>query len=451
MPTLTKTLITKLTNSYIDCSYSKTLNTLVVNIETPSPNGDAIRQPFTIRTKDGFSLKYNENTGKVVFRVLKKLIDYELSESDVIANYDTYFTDFTLDLKTLSDYKNTDPVIEFKTPSFAVSTDGLHSKNIPRFEYLDIEQHKENIYIIPTGLKEKGKDEVFIASYFGKDPNRCKLELLTEVFENDGKIPTYVIKTTNGRYFKIKGGTILIDSGTSVTQIVSINVNAEKTGEVIEEDTTDGLFTTYVVSQNDLKNITKSGKITNEIIINTFSYPVKFNETDLLKTNIVLGNTPIEGLTGFRFKRPEPKIKIFSFNVPYLKDVENCKLLIPFNPEITLDYDIIRGKVISGYIQYEVSTNSTTLYIDNGDVEFYKDVLVIETVVPFKPTGEYANFKETEKRLGKQVPTLLIKCLQEEKQQIFIQGKIEYPITGILKEELNLLNDELEKGVITNE
>ena len=451
MATLTKTLITQLTNSYIDCSYTKSVNTIVVNIETPSPTGDDIRQPFTIRTKDGFSLKYDENAGKVVFRVLKQLIDYTLPESDVIADYDTYFTDFTLDLKTLATYKNNDPVIEFKTPTFKVSTDGIHSQTLPRFEYSDIEQQKENIYIIPTGLKEKGRDDVFIASYYGKDPNRCKLELLTEVFVNNGTIPTYVIKTQSGRYFKIKGGTILIDSGKSVSQIVSIGVNAEKTGEVIEEDTTDGLFSTYVVSQNDLKKITESGKINNEIIINTFSYPVKFIETDLLKTNIVLGNTPIEGLTGLRFKRAEPKIKIFSFNVPYLKDVESCKLLLPFNPEITLDYDIIRGKVMSGYVQYEVSTNSSTLYIDNEDVEFYKDTIVIETVVPFKPTGEYANFKESEKRLGKQVPTLLIKCLQEEKQQLFIQGKIEYPIKGILKDELNLLNNELEKGVITNE
>ena len=451
MKTLTKTLITQLTNSYIDCSYSKSVNTIVVNIETPSPTGDNIREPFTIRTKDGFSLKYNENTGKVVYRVLNKLIDYDLPESTVIDSYDIYFTDFTLDLKTLANYNNTDPVIEFKTPTYKVSSDGVHSTTIPRFEYSDIEKQKENIYIIPTGLKEKGQNEVFIASYYGKDPTRCKLELLIETFVKGGTIPTYDIKTKSGRYFKIKGGTILIDSGKSVTPIVSIDVNAEKTGEVIEEDTTDGLFTTYVVSQNDLKKITESGKIYNELIINTFSYPVKFNESDLLKKNIVVGNTPIDGLTGLRFKRAEPRIKIFSFNVPYLKDVESCKLLLPFNPEITLDYDIIRGKIISGYIQYEVSTNSSTLYIDNGEVEFYKDVIVIETVIPFKPTGEYLNYKESEKRIGKQVPTLLIKCLQEEKQQHFIQGKIEYPITGILKDEMELLNDELEKGVITNE
>ena len=87
----------------------------------------------------------------------------------------------------------------------------------------------------------------------------------------------------------------------------------------------------------------------------------------------------------------------------------------------------------------------------NEDVTFFKDTIVIETSVPYKPTGEYTNFKDTEKRLGKQTPTLLIKCLQEEQQSQFIQGFINYPITGILKDELELLNEQLQKGVITNE
>ncbi len=117
---------------------------------------------------------------------------------------------------------------------------------------------------------------------------------------------------------------------------MSINLNAEKVGEVIEEDTTDGLFTTYVVNQNDLKKIADTGKIYSGIIINTFSYPIKFVDDDLLETNIILGNTPLEDMKGKRFKRAEPKINIFSFKVPYLKDVESCKLLLPFNPEIIL-------------------------------------------------------------------------------------------------------------------
>ena len=458
---LEKTLITQLNNSYIDCSYSSAGNTNLVNIEVPNPKGDKVRVPFTIRTKDGYALKYNENTGNVVYRFANKNYDYELLKSKVIAGYKSYFTEYTFNLVTLSNYKNIDPVTEYKPPTYRKAKGDGSYINIPLFEYSDIEEQKENIFIINTGIVSESSYSsypVYLVSYYGKDPKRCKLGLFVEkFFDVKWGAPDYTIKTKSGRMFSEVsfnsqyGADETGQGGTQITELVSISANAEKVGDVIEEDTTDGLFTTYVVNQSDLKKIADEGSIYSEIIINTFSYPIKFDEKELLETNIVVGNTPLQDSKAKRFKIAEPKIKIFSFNVPYLKDVESCKLLLPFNPEIILDYDIIRGKVISGYIQYEVSTNSSTLYIDTGDVEFYKDTIVIETVVPFKPTGEYKNFKETEKRMGKQVPTLLIKCLQDERQHHFIQGVIDYPITGILKDEIELLNTELQKGVITNE
>lgn len=454
---LNKTLIEQLNNCYIDCSYSGSDNTIIVNIETPDPKGDDVLEPFTIRTKDGYTLKYDDTSGNVKFRILKKYFADSKTENEVIENYDTYFTDYVLDLKTLSTYENIDPVIQFKTPSYP-KPEGESSIEVPRFEYEDIENQKENIFIIDTGVKNRLDEPVFIASYFGKNPNKCKLDLLKEVKADPfGGNPKYIIKTESGRMFSklsqfIKyGADDFGNGGYTITPIVSINANAEQTGEIIDEDTTKGLFSTYVVTQTDLNNIANKGAIYSEIIINTFSYPIKFNDADLLEVDIKLGNTPLEDIKGKKFKRAEPKIKIFTFNIPYLKDVETCKLLLPFNTEIILDYDIIRGKTINGYIQYEVSTNSSTLYIDNGEVTFFKDIIVIETVVPYKPTGEYTSFKETQKRLGKQTPIILIKCLQEEQQHHFIKGFINYPITGILKDELNLLNDELQKGVITNE
>ena len=436
---LNKTLITQLNNSIIDCSYINKGTTEVVTIETPNSNGDDVIIPFIIRTKDGFNLKYDKNTGNVVFRFNKPTFNKTISENELITNYSNYFDEYNFNLINLSTYENVDPVTEYK----------------PR--YSDNEVQNENIFILKTDIVH-GNKPIYIASYYGNDPKKCKLELICEVFT----APFYDIKTQSGKMFMsykmgVRYGSVTnpytkaSTLGTPLSNVVSISVNAEKVGAVIEEDNIDGLFTTYVVNQSDLKKIASNDKIYSEIIINTYSYPIKFVETDLLETNIVLENIPIEDFTVKRFKRAELKTKIFSFNVPYLKDVENCMLLLPFNPEIILDYDIIRGKIISGFIQYEVSTNSTTLYIDNGDVEFYKTNIVIETSVPFKPTVEHGNFIETEKRLGKQVPTLLIKCLQEEKQKQFIQGIIEYPIEGILKDELELLNTELQKGVITNE
>lgn len=454
---LTKTLIDQLNNCYIDCSYSGSDNTIIVNIETPDPKGDDVLQPFTIRTKDGYSLKYDDATGNVKFRILKKYLDDSKTENEVIENYDTYFTEYVLDLKTLSTYENIDPVIQFITPTYAQPF-GDNTKSLPRFEYEDIENQKENIFIIDTGVKNSQDETVFIGSYYGNNPNKCKLELLTEVEADPfGGSSAYMIKTQNGKMYTplhqyaTFGADPFGSSGKEITPIVTISVNAEQIGEIIEEDSTHGLFSTYVVTQTDLNNIANKGAIYSEIIINTFSYPIKFNDVDLLEVDIKLGNTPLEDIQGKKFKRAEPKIKIFSFNIPYLKDVETCKLLLPFNTEIILDYDVIRGKTINGYIQYEVSTNSSTLYIDNGEITFFKDTIVIETTVPYKPTGEYTGFTETQKRLGKQTPTLLIKCLQEEQQHHFIKGFVNYKITGILKDELNLLNEELQKGVITNE
>ena len=454
---LNKTLIEELDNCYIDCSHSGSDNTIVVNIENPDPKGDYVLQPFTIRTKDGYTLKYDEKTGSVKYRIYKKYFSSNTSEDKVNENYTTYFTDYVFNLQTLSIYENNDPVIQFITPAYPQPI-GDNTMALPRFEYVDIEEQKENIFIIDTGVKNIYDKAIYIASYYGNNPNKCKLELLEEVTPDPfGGSESYIIKTKSGKMFTtnddfpIYGGDPFGGGGIHITPIITISAHAEKTGESIDDDNTHGLFTTYVLTQKDLNDIANKGAIYSEIIINTFSYPIKFNDDDLLEVDIKLGNTPLEDIKGRRFKRAEPKIKIFSFNIPYLKDVESCKLLLPFNTEIVLDYDVIRGKTINGYIQYEVSTNSSTLYIDNGEVTFFKDIIVIETVVPYKPTGEYTNFKETEKRLGKQSPTLLIKCLQEEQQQHFIKGFINYPITGILKDELNLLNDELQKGVITNE
>lgn len=461
MVNLSKTIINKLENAYIDCSYSERNGSVtVINIETPDKDGNDVRAPFTIRTKDGYALKYNDKTGKVVFRFPKSAFKERKEEAELTKNYTTYFDDYTFNLSSISSYKNEDPVTEYNPPSH-YSEGGVHGKRTPYFEYSDIESQKENIFIFKTGL-ENNKKPLYIVSYYGNDPKRCKLDVVIEVSKNIYGTALFEIKTKSGKMFRkhpingltFGGGYDYINginkAGKKLALISDISVTAEQVGETVKEDNTQGLFTTYIVSQKDLKLIADESKISTEIIINTYSYPIKFTENDILETNIVIGNTPSK-YKAKRFKLAEPRMKIFSFNVPYLKDVENCKLLLPFNSEITLDYDIIRGKVISGYMQYEVSTNSSTLYIDDGDVEFYKDNVYIETSVPFKPSGEYSNFREPQKRLGKQVPTLLIKCLQKEKQQQFIQGKIEYPISGILRDELDLLNQELEKGVIINE
>ena len=161
---LNKTLIEQLNNCYIDCSYSGFDNTIIINIETPNPNGNDVREPFTIRTKDGYSLKYDDVTGNVVFRINKKSLPATTPENNVIQNYNLYFDEYNFNLQTLSTYENIDPVIQFITPTYPQPV-GDNTIAVPRFEYEDIEKQKENIFLIDTGVKNNYSSTVFIASY----------------------------------------------------------------------------------------------------------------------------------------------------------------------------------------------------------------------------------------------------------------------------------------------
>ena len=278
---LTKTLITQLNNSYIDCSYSDSGNTNVVTIETPTPEGDLVIQPFTIRTKDGFSLKYNEETGKVSYRIQKKHFATSTTESKLNTGYNTYFTDYELNLQSLATYENVDPVIQFITPTYPEPY-GDGTIEVPLFEYNDVETQKENIFIIDTGIVNKDSEKVYIASYYGKNEKKCKLDLLIEVkVDPFGGVSSYVIKTQNNKMYDIYHPNMIYNAdgfgggGKKISNIISLSSNAEQVGEVIEDDNTDGLFTTYILSQNDLKTINPDFSLSEQDMKNIFGFDVK--------------------------------------------------------------------------------------------------------------------------------------------------------------------------------
>ena len=281
MTNLTKTIVDKLENAYIDCSYSNHGSTVVVNIETPDKDGNDVRLPFTIRAKDGYALKYDVNSGSIVFRFTKPAFKEDKDEEELTKNYSDYFNDFSFNLSEIANYKNDDPVTEYNPPTYLVENE-VHGKRFPFFEYSDIEPQKENIYIFKTGIEIKGK-AIYIASYYGNDPKRCKLDVVTEVSENLYGRPFFEIKTKSGKMFnryplnglKYGGGynpyTGISKQGKKLAPIVNISIKADKIGETIKEDITNGLFTTYLVSQGDLKLISDESKISTEIIINTYS------------------------------------------------------------------------------------------------------------------------------------------------------------------------------------
>ena len=233
-------------------------------------------------------------------------------------------------------------------------------------------------------------------------------------------------------------------------RLYKINFNGKVAGtEEPEKPLSKNIFTTYVVNPSTLSEIVGKQEIYNDIIVNTLSYPIKFKDEDLIETTIKLGGMETS-ITGKVFNKNNIKTDIFKFTIPKFNNVEQCILNLPFNNSVSLNYEDLENKTITGTLILEVLTGSTTLLINNGDYNIYKGKFNLESSLPYKPTGELASYTNPETRLSNDVPLLIIKCSQIIKQDDLINGIIESEIKGILKTELELLNSLTEKGVLIN-
>jgi len=136
--------------------------------------------------------------------------------------------------------------------------------------------------------------------------------------------------------------------------------------------------------------------------------------------------------------------------VPDISDATECYIKIPFNNDVNLDYEDIKGKTIRGYITYEVLTNTTTLFITDEEKILYKNIISIGVEIPYKPTGELKGFKDIQTRLAYEEPKLYIKGVGKSVKGNYLKGFIKAP-KNILKDELNLLNNLLNEGVFIND
>lgn len=219
--------------------------------------------------------------------------------------------------------------------------------------------------------------------------------------------------------------------------------------EGLEPDINNSFFTTYYVNINTLREIKQKGTVNEELIINTYSYPIKFNDEQLIESTIKTGYISTEVVAEI-FKNNYTSLDIFKFSVPDISDVTECYIKIPFNNDINLEYEDIKGKTIRGYITYEVLTNTTTLFITDEEKILYKNIISIGVEIPFKPAGELKGFKNIQTRLAYEEPKLYIKGVGKSIKGNYLKGFIKTP-NNILKDELNLLNNLLNEGVYIND
>ena len=219
--------------------------------------------------------------------------------------------------------------------------------------------------------------------------------------------------------------------------------------EELEPDINNSFFTTYYVGINILREIKQQGIVGEELIINTYSYPIKFNDEQLVESTIKTGYISTEIIAKI-FRNNYTSLDIFKFTVPDISDVNECYIRIPFNNDISLDYEDIKGKTIRGYITYEVLTNTTTLFITDEEKILYKNIISLGVEIPYKPTGELSNYRDTQTRLAYEEPKLYIKGVGKSVKGNYLRGFIKAP-NNILKDELNLLNNLLNEGVFIND
>ncbi len=219
--------------------------------------------------------------------------------------------------------------------------------------------------------------------------------------------------------------------------------------EDLEPDLDNSFFTTYYVDSDILREIKQKGSVPEALIINTYSYPIKFNDEQLIESTIKTGYVSTEIMAKI-FKNNYTSLDIFKFTVPDISDVTECYIKIPFNNDISLDYEDIKGKTIKGYITYEVLTNTTTLFITDEEKIIYKNIISLGVEIPYKPTGQLAGFRDAQTRLAYEKPKLYIKGVGKSVKGNYLRGFIKAP-KNILKDELNLLNNLLDEGVFIND
>ncbi len=216
------------------------------------------------------------------------------------------------------------------------------------------------------------------------------------------------------------------------------------------EDTSKYLFNTYYIDNADLSILKENSGLVSDVIINTYSYPLNFVDDDLVEVDFSVANIT-QSIPAKRFLKNNTEIEIFKFTIPDIPDVTEVRVRVPFNNDVVLNYEDVKGKTITGRFVYEVLTNSTTLFINDGTVDIYKVMVGVGVVVPYKPKGAYDGGNDPTTRLSIDEPKLFIKGVGKSIKGNYIQGTIRNVVKDMLNSERDTLNSLLKNGVYFND
>lgn len=419
-------------NAYVDTSYVRFSDKQIIVSSFSSDDGNKQELPLLnkirVTTNDGF--KFDLDT----------LDDYY---------FDVQFQPFNNSLEPIPD--NTLPFVRVKLSDFVPTTEvtefawieetdnfvlykGISRDSMMYYDYTV--GNTEHLILLYGGLRER--DLLFFTF------TKKKSEWQTTAFTVDGKdwVRTDLF---GGEVYDFNEGEYL-----EVNFLNNLNFVAVPSSSSPIEDTSKYLFNTYYIDNSDLSMLKENSNLVSDVIINTYSYPVNFSDDDLVEVDFSVANIT-QSIPAKRFVFNNTEVEIFKFTIPDIPDVTDIRIRIPFNNDVTLHYEDVRGKTITGRFTYEVLTNTTTLFINDGVSDIYKNMVGIGVVVPYKPTGKYDGGNDPTTRLAVDSPKLFIKGVGKTIKGNYIQGRIGKVVEDMLNSERDKLNTLLENGVFFND
>ena len=236
------------------------------------------------------------------------------------------------------------------------------------------------------------------------------------------------------------------------SKITEISINAPvETPKYV----TNMAYDTYIIDDEQLSKLRDNGDLYNDLMINTYNYPLKFEANDLIETQFKI-DTANFNADCKKFTSISTEVPIFEFDIPNIKGVESVEIYPIYSNKILIDYTVIQGKHIKGISVYDCITNTNVLKILADDVLIdYFDYNIQSEV----PINYNINKIQSNGNISKRIPLfksfIIMKTteyiLLDEEKQNYYKGEITKLNSQILKKEFEMLKTLFNTGIYINE
>lgn len=236
------------------------------------------------------------------------------------------------------------------------------------------------------------------------------------------------------------------------SKITEISINAPVE---VPKYVTNLAYDTYVIDDEQLSKLRDNGDLYNDLMINTYNYPLKFDDNDLIETQFKIDSANFNADCK-KFVSISTEIPIFEFDIPNIKGVESVEIYPIYSNKILIDYTVIQGKHIKGVSVYDCITNTNVLKILADDILVDYFDYNIQTEVPINYN---INKIQSNGNISKRIPLfksfIIMKTteymLLDDEKQNFYKGEITKLNSQILKKEFEMLENLFKTGIYINE